>query len=211
MPALRRRGKLSVLHNSVKENFSILCEVLQLSSAEEIDAKLVKSYILEDFLKLSKYISKDGKPTPKRRGKFAMTAGFLVGMMGLGTNQNYIGGEGLNPDPFVVFARPAEACLPFSVPRSYFKFRLAEENSAKNYCFRGIKRLQSASLKMRGKLGMAAGPVVAGRLGSYLGLKNRGGDVPSVEFAGPAELCLFLPVPRSHSISKPNSAAENLG
>ena len=40
------------------------------------------------------------------------------------------------------------------------------------------------------------------------GLKNRGGDVPSVEFAGPAELCLFLPVPRSLSIPKPNSAAE---
>ena len=44
-----------------------------------------------------------------------MTMGCLVGMMGLGTNQNYIGGEGRDPDPFVVFARPAEACLPFSV------------------------------------------------------------------------------------------------
>ena len=47
MPALRRRGKLSVLHNSVKENFSFLYDVLQLSSAEEIAAKLVKSYISE--------------------------------------------------------------------------------------------------------------------------------------------------------------------
>ena len=60
MHALRRRGKLSVLHNSVKENFSILCEVLQRSSAEEISAKLVKSDISEE-LKLSKYPSKDGK------------------------------------------------------------------------------------------------------------------------------------------------------
>ena len=36
MPSIRRRGKLSVLHNLAKENFSILCEVLQHSSAEEI-------------------------------------------------------------------------------------------------------------------------------------------------------------------------------
>ena len=64
-PSLRRRGKLSVLHNLAKENFSILCEVLQYSSDEEIAAKLVKSYISEE-LKLSKYPSKDGKPTPKR-------------------------------------------------------------------------------------------------------------------------------------------------
>ena len=106
-PALRRRGKLSVLHNSVKETFSILCEVLKLSSAKEIAAKLVKSYISEEFLKLSKYPSKDGKSTPKRRSKFAMTAGFLVGMMGLGTNQNYIRGEGLDPNPFVV---PRHVC-----------------------------------------------------------------------------------------------------
>ena len=42
-------GMLSVLHNSAKVNFSILCEVLRLSSAEEIAAKLVKSYISEDF------------------------------------------------------------------------------------------------------------------------------------------------------------------
>ena len=48
-PSLSRRGKLSVLHNSAKVNFCILCEVLQLSSAEEIAAKLVKSYISEDF------------------------------------------------------------------------------------------------------------------------------------------------------------------
>ena len=130
--------------------------------------------------------------------------------MGLGTNQNYIGGEGVDPDPFVVFPRPAKACLPFSVPHSYFKFSLGVENSAKSYCFRGIKRLQvqSSSLKMSGKCEMAVGPVVAGRLGSYLGLQNRGGDVPSVEFAGPAESCLFLLVPCSLSISKPNSAAE---
>ena len=46
------------------------------------------------------------------------------------------------------------------------------------------------------------------QLGSYLGLKNRGGDVPSVEIAGPAESCLFLLVPHRLSISKPNSAAE---
>ena len=130
MPAIRRRGKLLVLHNSVKENFSILCEVLQRSSAEEISAKLVKSYISEE-LKLSKYPSKDGKPTPKRRGKFAVTVGCLVGIMGLGTNQNYIGGEGVDPDPFVVFTRPAEACLPLSVPRGYFKFCLAEQNCSK--------------------------------------------------------------------------------
>ena len=186
MPALRRRGKLSVLHNLVKENFSILCEVLQLSSVEEIAAKLVKSYISEEFLKLSKYPSKDGKPTPKRRGKFAMNAGFLVGMMGLGTNQNYIGGAGVNPNPFVVLARHAEACLP--VPHGYFRFSLAEENSAKIDCFRLIKDLQSASLKMRGKLEMATGLVVAGRLGSYLGLKNRGGDVPSVPSPNPIQL-----------------------
>ena len=138
-----------------------------------------------------------------------MTVGCPVGMMSLGTNPELHrrGGSG-HADPFIVFARPAEACLPFSVPRGYFRFSLAEENSAKSYCFRGIKRLQSASLKMSGKCEMAAGPVVVRWLGSYLGLKNRGGDVPSVEFAGPAELCLFLPVPCSLSISKPNSAAE---
>ena len=106
----------------------MLCDVLQLSSAEEITAKLVKSYISDD-LKLSKYPSKDGKPTPKRRGMFAMTVGCLVGMMGLGTNQNYIGGVVCNP--FTVFARPAEACLPLLVPHGYFKFSLAEENSTK--------------------------------------------------------------------------------
>ena len=139
--------------------------------------------------------------------KFSMTAGCLLGMMGLGTNQNYIGGEGVDHDPFVVFARPAEACLPLSVPRGYFRFSLAEENSAKSYCFRGIKCLQSASLKMSGKCEMATGPVVAVQLGSYLGLKNRGGDVP-VEFVGPAELCLFLLVPSIIFISKPNYAVE---
>ena len=38
--------------------------------------------------------------------------------------------------------------------------------------------------------------------------KAGGGYCPPVEFAGPAELCLFLPVPCSLSTSKPNSAAE---
>ena len=57
-PSLRRRGKLSVLNNSVKVNFSILCEVLQLFSAEEILCKLVKSYISEGFFKFSKHPSK---------------------------------------------------------------------------------------------------------------------------------------------------------
>ena len=93
--------------------------------------------------------------------------------MGLGTNHNYIGGG--VPYPFVVFARPAKACLPLSVPRGYFKFSLAEDNSAKSYCFRGIKCLQLASLKMSGKCEMAKGPVVAVWLGSSLGLKSRGG------------------------------------
>ena len=188
---------MPVLHNSAKENFSILCNVLQLPSAEEIAAKLVKSYISEK-LKLSKYPS-------KHQRSFAMTAGCLVGMMGLGTNQNYIRGSSY---PFAAFARPAEACLPLSVPCCYLKFSLAEENSAKSYCFRGFKRLKSASLKMSGKCEMAAGPVVMVRLGSYLGLKSRGGYLPPVEFAGPAELYLFLLVPRCLSTSKPNSAAE---
>ena len=89
-----------------------MCEVLQHSSAEEISAKLVKSYISEE-LKLSKYPSKDGKPTPKRRGKFAVTAGCLVGMMGLGTNQNYIGGEGVDPRPLCCVRK---ACRGMSAP-----------------------------------------------------------------------------------------------
>ena len=127
-----------------------------------------------------------------------MTVGCLVRMMGLGTNQNYIGGS----RSFNVFARPAKACLPLSAPRGYFNFSLAEENSAKSYCFRGFKCLQSASLKMSGKCEMAMGPVVAVQIGSYLGLKSRGGNLPPIEFAGPAESCLFL------LTSKPNSAAE---
>ena len=206
MPALRRRGKLSVLHNSAKDNFSFLCDVLQLSSAKKIAAKLVKSYISEK-LKLSKYPSNNGKPTPKRRGKFTMTVGCLALMMGLGTNQNYIGG-GVHY-PFAVFARPAEACLPLSVPCGYVKFSLAEKNLAKSYCFRGIKRLQSASLKMCCKCEVAVGLVVVVWLGSSLGLKSRGGHCPPVEFAGPAESCLFFLVPRSLSTSKPSSAVEN--
>ena len=52
------------------------------------------------------------------------------------------------------------------------------------------------------------GPVVVVRLGSYLGLKSRGGHFPPVEFAGSAKLCLSLSVPHSLSISKPNFAAE---
>ena len=55
---------------------------------------------------------------------------------------------------------------------------------------------------------MAADLVVAVRLGLYLGLKSRGGCLPPAEFAGPAELCLFLPVPRRLPTSKPNSAAK---
>ena len=96
MPALRRRGKLLVLHNSVKENFSILCDVLQLSSADKIAAKLVKSYI-SDKLKFSKYPS-------KHRRSLAITAGCLVVLICLGTNQNYIRGSSY---PFTVFVRPA--------------------------------------------------------------------------------------------------------
>ena len=103
-----------------------------------------------------------------------MTMGCLVGMMGLGTNQNYIGGSG----SFAVYARPANACLPLSAPCSYFNFSLAEENSVKSYGFRGIKCLQSASLKMSGKCEMAMGPVAAVHLGLYLGLKSRGGHFP---------------------------------
>ena len=174
----------------------------KISLAEE---NSVKSYCFRGIKRLQ-CPSKDGKPTPKRRSKFAMTAGCLVGMMGVGTNQNYIGGG--VPYPFAVFARPAKACLPLSVPHGYFKFSLAEENSANSYLFRGIKCLQSASLKMSGKCEMAMGLVVAMRLGLSLGLKSRGGYCPPVEFAGPAELCLFIPVPRSLSTSKPNSAAE---
>ena len=204
MPSLRRRDKLSVLYNSAKVNFSILCEVLQLSSAEEIAAKLVKSYISEEFLKFSKYPSKDGQPTPKRRGKFAMTVGCLVWMMGLGTNRITSEGREGTPTPLLCLQGLPRHVCPSQVPCIYFRFSLAEENSAKSSCFRGIKLLQSSSLKMRCKFEMAMGLVVAERLGSYLGLKNTGGCVPSVEFAGPAESCLFLPVPRSHSISKPN-------
>ena len=89
-----------------------------------------------------------------------------------------------------MFARPAEACLPFLVPHGYFRFSLAEEHSVKSSFFRGIKLPPSSSLKMRGKFEMAFGPVVAEWLGSYLGLKNRGVHVPSVEFSGPAESCL---------------------
>ena len=99
------------------------------------------------------------------------------------------------------------ACLPLSDPRSYFKFRLVEENSAKSYCFRGFKRLKSTSHKMGGKCEIAAGPVVVVRLGSYLGLKSRGGCLPPVEFAGPAESCLLLLDPRRLPTSKHNYAA----
>ena len=161
-----------------------------------------------------------------------MTAGCMEAVMGLGTNQNY--GRG-SCHPFAEFARPAKACLPLSIPCCYFKFSLAEENSAKSYCFRGIKRLQlaslkmsgkveensaksycfrgfkhlqSASLKMRGKCEMAVGLVVAVQFGSYLGLKSRGGSLPPVDFAGPAELCLFLLVPCSLPTSKPNFDVE---
>ena len=104
MPSLNRRGKLSLLHNLAKENFSILCDVLLLSSTEEIAAKLVKSYF-SDKLKLSKY-------PLKHQRSFAMTARCLVGEMGLGTNQNYIGGS---CHPFAEFARPVKACLPLAV------------------------------------------------------------------------------------------------
>ena len=172
MPALRRKGKLSVLHNSVKENFSILCDVSQLSSAEEITAKLVKKYF-SDKLKLSKYPS-------KHRKSFAMTAGCLVGVMGLGTNQNYIGGS---CHPFAEFERPAEACLPLSVPCGYFKFSLAEENSAKSYCFREIERLQYPSKdgkptpKRKGKFAMTAGCLV-GVMGLGTNQNYIGGGVP---------------------------------
>ena len=57
-----------------------------------------------------------------------MTAGCLVGSMRLGMYRCHIGGN-----PFVVFAGPALACLPLSVPRGYFNFSLMEENSAKIY------------------------------------------------------------------------------
>ena len=57
---------------------------------------------------------------------------------------------------------------------------------------------------MGSKCEMAAGPVVAVQLGSYLGLKSRGGCLPPVEFAG----LLFLPVPRHLPTSKPNYAAK---
>ena len=71
-----------------------------------------------------------------------MTAWCLAGVMGLGTNQNYIWGS---CHPFDEFARPVEECLPLSVPHCYFKFSLAQENYAKSYCFRGIKHLQYPS------------------------------------------------------------------
>ena len=125
--------------------------------------------------------------------------------MGLGTNQNYIGGFGY---PFAVFARPAKACLPLSVPRSYLKFSLAEENSAKSYCFRGIKHLQSASLKMSGKCEMAVGLVVAVRLGLSLGLKSRGGYCPLLSLQGLlSDVCFFWFL-AAFPQTKPNSAAE---
>ena len=104
MPALGRRGKLLVLHYSVKENFSILCDVLQLSSADKITAKLVKNYF-SDKLKFSKLSSADkiaanlvknyisvklkfSKYPLKHQRSLAITAGCLVGLICLGTNHS---------------------------------------------------------------------------------------------------------------------------
>ena len=94
-----------------------------------------------------------------------------------------------------------------TVQLSKANFKIAEENSAKSYCFRGFKCLISSSHKMGSKCEMATGPVVVVRLGYYLGLKSRGGCLPPVESAGPAESCLLLPDPRRFPTSKPNCAA----
>ena len=94
-----------------------------------------------------------------------------------------------------------------TVQLSKANFKIAEENSAKSYCFRGFNCLNSASHKMGGKCERAAGPVVVVWLGSSMGLKSRGVQGPPVvESAGPAESCLLLPDPRRLPTSKPNSA-----
>ena len=139
----------------------------KLSSADKITANLVKNYISVK-LKFSKYPS-------KHRRSLAVTVGCLVGLICPGRN-----------------SRHALAYLPLLAPHSYFKFSLAEENSAKSYCFRGFKCLNSASHKMGGKCEMVAGPVVVVQLGSSLGLKSRGGHCPPVESAGLlSRVCFF--------------------